>query len=62
MRLRARDPQWWEEAEPVQVRFLPTTLEGPMEYVCEWKMDVKSAWISTWHRPDHVSWSLGLVS
>jgi hypothetical protein len=25
-------------------------------------MDVKSTWISTWHRMDHVSWSLGLYS
>jgi hypothetical protein len=40
---------------------LHTTLEGPTE-VCECKMDVKSAWIPTWHRMDHVSWSLGLFS
>jgi hypothetical protein len=26
---------------------LPTTLEGPMEYIRECKMDVKSAWIPT---------------
>ena len=25
-------------------------------------MDVKSTWIPTWHRMDHVSWSLGLFS
>ena len=25
-------------------------------------MDVKSTWIPTWHRMDHVSWSLGLMS
>ena len=30
--------------------------------VCECKMDVKSTWIPTWHRMDHVSWSLGLFS
>ena len=24
--------------------------------VCECKMDVKSTWIPTWHRMDHVSW------
>jgi hypothetical protein len=30
--------------------------------VCECKMDVKSTWIPTWHRMDHVSWSLGLLS
>ena len=28
--------------------------------VCECKMDVKFTWIPTWHRMDHVSWSLGL--
>jgi hypothetical protein len=27
---------------------------------CECKMKVKSTWIPTWHRMDHVSWSLGL--
>ena len=32
-----------------------------MEYTSECKMDVKSTWIPTWHRMDHVSWSLGLV-
>ena len=30
--------------------------------VCQCKMDVKSTWISIWHRMDHVSWSLGLFS
>ena len=30
--------------------------------VCECMTDVKSTWIPTWHRKDHVSWSLGLVS
>ena len=37
-------------------------LEGPPEWVCECKMDVKSTWIPTWHQMDHVSWSLGLFS
>ena len=41
---------------------LHTTLEGPTEYVCECKMDVKSTWIHTWHQMDHVSWSHGLFS
>ena len=27
--------------------------------VCEWKMDVMSTWLPTWHWMDHVSWSLG---
>ena len=30
--------------------------------VCDCKMDVKSTWIPTWHRMDHVTWSLGLFS
>ena len=52
-----------EKAEPVQVRIasLHTTLEGPCG-VCECKMDVKSTWISMWHRMDHVSCSLALFS
>jgi hypothetical protein len=41
---------------------LHTTLEGPTEWVCECKRDVKSMWIPTWHRMDHVSWSIGLFS
>ena len=39
---------------------LHTMLEGPNEWVCECKMDVKFTWIPTWHQVDHVSWSLGL--
>ena len=30
--------------------------------VCEYKMDVKSTWLPTWHQMDHVSWSVGLFS
>ena len=30
--------------------------------VCGCKMDVKSTWTPTWHRMDHVSWSLGSFS
>jgi hypothetical protein len=25
-------------------------------------MNVKSAWVPTWHQMDHVSWSLGVFS
>jgi hypothetical protein len=40
---------------------LHTTLEGPTEYVhARW--DVKPTWIPTWHRMDHVPWSLVLFS
>ena len=46
--------------EPVQVRCF--TLRLATNGVCECKMDVKSTWIPTWHRMDHVSWSLGLHS
>ena len=38
---------------------LHITLEGPTE-LCECKTDVKSTWIPTWQRMDHVSWLLGL--
>ena len=41
---------------------LHNMLEGPTEYVCECKMDVKFTWIPTWHRMDRVSWSLGPFS
>jgi hypothetical protein len=42
---------------------LHTMLGGPTEYKCDYKMDVKSSYmISTWHRMDRVSWSLGLFS
>ena len=41
----------------------PSSLEGPMEGVCECKMvDVKSTWIPIGHRMEHVSWLLGLFS
>ena len=30
-----------EKAEPVQIRFRWSTLEGPTEYICECKIDVK---------------------
>ena len=30
--------------------------------VCEWKVDVRSTWIPTWHQMGHVSWSLGLFT
>ena len=39
-----------------------TTLEGPMEYIRECKMDVNSTRIPTWHPMDLVSWLFGLLS
>ena len=44
---------------------LPTTLEGPMEYTSECKMDGKSTWIPTWHRMDRgfiVAWTISWQS
>ena len=44
---------------------LHTTLEGPTEWVCECKMDVKCTWIDSyvaWSQTDHASWLLGLFS
>jgi hypothetical protein len=49
-RLRARD------------HYTSSTLIGGKGGVCECNMDVESTWILTWHRMDHVSWSLGLFS
>ena len=38
---------------------LHTTLEGPTKHVnARWMLE--STWIPTWHRTDHVSWSLGV--
>jgi hypothetical protein len=34
---------------------LHTALEGPTEYISQCEMDVKSTWIPTCHRIDHVS-------
>ena len=51
---------WWKRRSRSKFE-LRTTLEGPMEYV-KARWDVKSTWIPTWDRMDHVSWSLGLLS
>ena len=63
-RLRARDRYTSSTLVGGKGRARPcslhTTLEGPMDGVCECKMDVTSTWILTWHRMDHVSWLLGL--
>jgi hypothetical protein len=49
-----------EKAEPVQVQ--ASHYAWGTNGACECKMDVKSIWIPTWHRMDHVSWLLGLFS
>jgi hypothetical protein len=52
-----------EKAEPlVQVRGFTLGLRDQRSEYVNGKMDVKSAWILTWHRMDHVSWSLGLFA
>ena len=50
-----------EKAEPVQVCFA-LCLRDQHSIISECKVNVKSTWIPTWHRMDHVSWSLGLFS
>jgi hypothetical protein len=40
----------------------PHYARGTDGVICECEMDVKFAWTFTWHRMDHVSWSLGLFS
>jgi len=48
---------WWKRRSSPSS--LHTTLEGPTEYAnARWM--VMSTWIPTWHRMDHVSWSLEL--
>jgi hypothetical protein len=49
-----------EKAEPVQVQ--ASHYAWGTNGACECKMDVKSIWIPTWRRMDHVSWLLGLFS
>jgi hypothetical protein len=64
-KLRARDhytsnhSQWWKRWS--QSKFASHHTWGT-NGVCECKMDVKSTWTYAWHRMDHVSWSLGLLS
>ena len=52
-------PHWWK-------RWSRSKFASPYAWgtngVCECKMDVKYVWIPTWHRMDHFSWSLGLLS
>ena len=49
-----------EKPEPVQVRYFTLCLRDQQsEYVhARWMQSLQ--WILTWHRTDHVSWSLGL--
>ena len=61
-KLHFKHSRWWRRGSRWSKFKLHTTLEGPMEGVCECKVDVKSMWIPTWHRMDYVSWSLELIS
>ena len=49
---------WWKRRS--RSKFAPHYARGT-NGVCACKMDVKSKWIPTWHRMDHVSWSLDYV-
>ena len=66
MRLRARDHYTSSTLIGGQGKAGPrsfhTMLEGPTEYVNARWMWSLHAWMPTWHRMDHVSWSLGLFS
>jgi hypothetical protein len=44
--------RWWKRRSPVQVRFT-LRLRGQRS-MWNARLDVKSAWIPTWHRLDHV--------
>ena len=43
-------------------KYAPHYAWGPMEYICECKVEVKFTWIPTWHRTCHLPWWLGLFS
>ena len=48
-------------SSPLHTRMLEGRTVSLYIYVCECKMmDVKSTWIPTLHRTDHVPWSLGI--
>jgi hypothetical protein len=58
------DSHWWKKARGAGLHSPHTTLEGPnggSKCVHACKMDVKIAWMLTWHRMDHVSWSPRLI-
>ena len=50
---------WWKRRS--WSKFAPHYTWGT-NGVCECKMDVESTWIPKWHRMDHISSSLGLLS
>ena len=56
--LHFKHSHWWKRRS--RSKFLLYTMLRGTNIVCECKMDAKSTWIPTWHRLDHVSWSLGL--
>ena len=58
--LHFKHSYWWKRRSRSKFK-LHTMLEAPMKYVNPKWMDVKSTWIPTWHRMDHVSWSLILL-
>ena len=54
--LHFKHSHWWKSRS----KFVSHYAWGT-NVVCECNMDVKSTWIPTWHRSDHVSWSLGEI-
>ena len=57
--LHFKHSHWWERRSRCK---LTSRCAWGTNTVSERKMDVKSIWLPTWHRMDHVSWSLGLFS
>jgi hypothetical protein len=57
--LHFRHSHWWERWK--LSKFASHYVWGT-NGVCGCKMDVMTTWIPTWHRMDHVSWWLGLLS
>ena len=58
--LHFKHSHWWKRRS--RSKFATSHYAWGTNGVCECKMDVKSTWILTWHRMDHVYWSLGLFS
>ena len=57
--LQFKHSRWWKRRS--RSKFASRYAWGT-DRVSECKVDVKSTWIPTWHRIDHVSWWLGSFS
>ena len=56
--LHFKHSHWWKRRS--RSKFAPH-YAWRTNGICECKMNVKSTWIPTWHKMDHVTWSLGLL-